>query len=116
MHKGDYIWGTNGSWPTGTSGPSYDYPSEVTVWAISIKPESLGQLLYMKNLDIDDEATNQNIMFEHASVAEERFVAIEVPICKFLVYDMTTGNELSQLTHNLTSNPTDTLHGQVSSL
>jgi hypothetical protein len=96
VHYGDYIWGSNGSWPTGTSGPSYYYPSEVTVWAISIKPESLGQLLYMKNLDTDDEATNQNIMFERASGAEQRFVAIEVPSCKFIIYDMTNGNIIAQ--------------------
>ena len=80
----EYIWGTNGSWPTGTSGPSYYYPNEVTTWAISLKPESRGTLLYMKNLDIEDEATNQNIMFERASGAEQRFVAIEVPSCKFI--------------------------------
>ena len=96
VHVGDYIWGTNGSWPTGTSGPSYYYPSEVTVWAISIKPETFGQLLYMKNLDIDDEATNQNIMFERASGSEQRFVAIEVPSCTFIIYDMTNGNEIAR--------------------
>ena len=95
-HGSDYIWGSNGSWPTGTSGPSYYYPNEVTVWAISIKPESRGQLLYMKNIDIDDEATNQNIMFERASGPEERFVAIKVPSCAFFIYDMTNGNLIAQ--------------------
>jgi hypothetical protein len=96
VHANDYIWGTNGSWPTGTSGPSYYYPSEVTTWAISIQPATFGQLLYMKNLDIEDEATNQNIMFERATGAEEKFVAIKVPSCKFLIYDMTNGNLIAE--------------------
>jgi hypothetical protein len=96
VRAGEYIWGTNGSWPTGTSGPSYYYPSEVTTWAISIKPESRGTLLYMKNIDIEDEVTNQNIMFERASGSEQRFVAIEVPSCKFIIYDMTNGNIIGE--------------------
>jgi hypothetical protein len=96
VHANDYIWGTNGSWPTGTSGPSYYYPSEVTTWAISIQAATFGQLLYMKNLDIDDEATNQNIMFERATGAEERFVTIVVPSCKFQIYDMTNGNLVAE--------------------
>ncbi len=87
-----YVWGTNGSWPTGTSAPSYAYVDEVTVWAISIKPGSEGQLLYMKNIDIDDEATNQNILFERATGAEERFVGLEVPSCTFYIWDMSNGN------------------------
>ena len=95
VHGTDYVWGTNGSWPTGTSGPSYAYPDQVTVWAISINPTSLGTLLYMKNLQIDDATTNQNIMFERASGDEQRFVAIEIPSCKFIIYDMTTGNQIA---------------------
>ena len=96
VHNLDYVWGSNGSWPTGTSGPSYYYPSEVTVWAISIKPESLGNLLYMKNLDIDNEQINTNNMFERATGAEERFVTLEVPNCIFHIYDMTNGNEVAK--------------------
>jgi hypothetical protein len=96
VHGSEYIWGSNGSWPTGTSGPSYAYPDQVTVWAISIKPETRGQLLYMKNIQIDDATTNQNIMFERASGAEQRFVAIEIPSCKFIIYDMTNGNQIAE--------------------
>jgi hypothetical protein len=96
VRDNEYVWGTNGSWPTGTGGPSYYYPSEVTVWAISIKPENRGQLLYMKNIDTDEETTNQNIMFERASAAEQRFVALEVPSATFIVYDMTNGNEIAR--------------------
>ena len=91
---GDFIWGSNGTWPTGTSGPNYAYPDEVTIWKISVKPESFGNLLYMKNLDVDDAARNTNNMFERASGPERRFVTLEVPNCAFHIYDMDTGNEL----------------------
>jgi outer membrane protein assembly factor BamB len=93
---GDFIWGSNGTWPTGTSGPNYAYPSEVTIWKISVKPENFGTIVYMKNLDIDDEATNQNNMFERATAAERRFVTLEVPSCTFHIYDMDTGNEIAK--------------------
>jgi hypothetical protein len=92
VNYGNYIWGTNGSWPTGTGAPSYAYVDEVTVWAISIQPGHEGQLLYMKNIDIEDEATNQNILFERATGAEERFVGLKVPSCQFYIWDMSNGN------------------------
>jgi hypothetical protein len=92
VKDGQYVWGTNGSWPTGTSAPSYAYVDEVTVWAISIQPGHEGQLLYMKNIDIEDEATNQNILFERATGAEERFVGLKVPSCTFYIWDMSNGN------------------------
>jgi hypothetical protein len=92
VNPGVYVWGTNGSWPTGTSAPSYAYVDEVTVWAISIQPGHEGQLLYMKNIDIEDEATNQNILFERATGAEERFVGLKVPSCTFYIWDMSNGN------------------------
>ncbi len=93
---GDFIWGSNGSWPTGTSGPSYYYPSEVTVWKISLKPETYGNITYMKNIDIDNEDLNTNNMFERASGSEHRFVTLEVPNCVFHIYDMDTGNEIAK--------------------
>jgi hypothetical protein len=91
---GDILWGSNGSWPMGSGSPSYAFPSETTIWAVSLKPESLGQLIYMKNIDIDNEQDNTNYIYEHASVAEDVFVALEIPICRFHVYNMTTGDEL----------------------
>lgn len=90
----DILFGSNGSWPTGTSGPNYAYPSEVTVWAVSVKPGEEGRLIYMKNLDIEDEATNQNIMFERATADEGVFVAIKVPSCTFIGYNMRTGDKI----------------------
>ena len=89
---GDYIWGSNGSWPTGTSGPSYAYPDAVTIWKISVAPATFGNITYMKNLAIDDAATNQNEMFERASGSEHRFVTIEVPSCTFRIYNIDDGS------------------------
>ncbi len=88
---GDYIWGTNGSWPTGTSGPSYAYPDQVTIWKMSIAPATFGNVTYQKNMDIDDETTNQNEMFERASGSEHRFVTIVVPSCTFKIYNIDDG-------------------------
>jgi outer membrane protein assembly factor BamB len=90
---GDYLWGSNGTWNTGTSGPNYAYADEVTIWKISVKPDStFGNLVYMKNMRIDDPATNQNEMIERATGAERRFVTILVPSCAFKIYDIDTGN------------------------
>jgi len=97
---GNFVWGYNGTWPTGTSAPAYTYPDNVTVWAISLAPGSNGQpsgnLLYMKTIITDTMDTpaedNQNIMFEHADPISDVFVAIAVPSQTFYVWNMTTGN------------------------
>ena len=39
---GNILWGSNGSWPMGSGSPSYAFPAETTIWAISLKPETLG--------------------------------------------------------------------------
>jgi hypothetical protein len=93
---GDMIFGTNGSWPTGTSGPRYFYPDEVTFWGINLNASrgTVGQIIYMKNVDVDDAARNTNIMYERASVDEGVCVAIEVPNCKFIGYDIRSGTKL----------------------
>ena len=101
---GDILFGSNGSWPTGTSGPSYAYPQNVTVWAISLKTASLGQIIYMKTIDVDT-SDNQNIMFERASGEEGVFVAIEVPTCKFIVYSIATGDKLFETDAQADLNP-----------
>jgi outer membrane protein assembly factor BamB len=97
VHEGEYVWGSNGTWNTGTSAPDYAYVDEVTVWAISIKNDAtLGKVLYMKNIDTDDATLNTNNLFERASGSEQRFVTIEVPNCVFHIYDMTNGNEVGK--------------------
>ena len=37
--------------PTGSGSPSYAFPQNVTIWAISLDPATLGQALYMKTID-----------------------------------------------------------------
>ncbi len=91
---GDILWGSNGSWPTGTSGPSFSYPDEVTVWAVSLKPGTIGQLIYKKNIVTDNPVANTNNMIERASGPAGVFVTIEVPIQKFHVYSIRTGEQL----------------------
>jgi outer membrane protein assembly factor BamB len=92
---GDIVWGYNASsgWPTGTGAPSYAFQDEVTVWAVSIAPGSLGNVVYMKTLQVDNADENTNIIFEHADANSGVFVGLEVPTCRFHVYDMYTGDE-----------------------
>ena len=90
----DILFGSNGSWPTGTSAPSYAYVDETTLWAVSLKPGSRGQPIYMKNIKIDNATDNTNILFEHASGAEGVCVGIEVPTCRFIGYNITTGDRM----------------------
>jgi hypothetical protein len=88
------LWGWNSSagWPTGTSGPSYAYEDNVTVWAISLNPSTLGQLIYMNTISTDDKTTNTNFMIEHADANAGVFVTMSVPDMTFYIYSMTTGN------------------------
>jgi len=95
----NFLWGYNGSWPTGTSAPSYTYPDNVTVWAINLALGSNGQpagsLIYMTTITIDTgNPDNQNIMFEHADPNAGVFVALEVPSQTYFVWDMLTGSLL----------------------
>ncbi|MDR1993253.1 MAG: PQQ-binding-like beta-propeller repeat protein [Nitrososphaerota archaeon] len=91
---GDIIWGTNGTWPTGSGAPSYTYPAEVTIWAISIAPDSLGRLLYMKNLQIDDPVLNTNLVLQRADANNNVFVALVVQTGQFVAFNMRTGEQL----------------------
>ncbi len=91
---GDILFGRNGSWATGTSAPSWAYADTVTVWAISLKPQRLGQLLYMETIQTDFPDTNTNVMFERASAPENAFVGIKVPDCSFVAWNMTTGEQI----------------------
>ncbi len=102
---GDILFGSNGSWPSASGSPSYAYPDQVTIWAVSLNPNTLGQALYMKNLQVDDATDNTNYLFERASADAGVFVANEVPICKFHVYDMHTGTELFSTDAQANLNP-----------
>jgi outer membrane protein assembly factor BamB len=102
---GDILFGSNGSWPSASGSPSYAYPDQVTIWAVSLKLSTLGQVIYMKNLQIDDATANTNQLFERASADAGVFVTNEVPLCKFHVYDMHTGNELFSTDSQADLNP-----------
>jgi outer membrane protein assembly factor BamB len=94
--NGDIMFGTNSSWPTGTGAPSYAFPDETTLWAVNMNASKgpVGQLLYIKNIQIDDVANNTNILFERATADEGVCVAIRVPTCSFIGYSMYTGEKL----------------------
>jgi|GEM_PF-353204 len=91
---GDMIWGFNGTWPTGSGAPSYTYPDEVTIWAISIAPDSCGKLIYMKNLQIDDPKLNTNMILQRADPNSEMFVTLVVPTEQFVAFNMRTGEQM----------------------
>jgi outer membrane protein assembly factor BamB len=94
---GDILWGFNASsgWPTGTSAPSYAFQDTVSVWAVNLNASvgPIGQALYMKTITVDNPDDNTNIIFEHADANSGVFVGLEVPTCRFHVYDMRTGTE-----------------------
>jgi outer membrane protein assembly factor BamB len=102
---GDILWGFNGSWPSASGSPSYAYPDQVTIWAVSLNLNTLGQAIYMKNLQVDDATANTNQLFERASADAGVFVTNEVPLCKFHIYDMHTGNELFSTDSQADLNP-----------
>jgi outer membrane protein assembly factor BamB len=98
--SGSTSYGASGNgWPTGTSGPNYAYPENVTVWAISLNPSSLGQLLSINTIKTDDPIANTNMMIEKAdadATSDGVFVTIRVPDMAFFIYNMRTGALIGQ--------------------
>ncbi|MCJ7768465.1 PQQ-binding-like beta-propeller repeat protein [Candidatus Bathyarchaeota archaeon] len=89
----DILFGTNGSHPVGTSAPRFDYPTPVTIWAVSLKLGTQGQLLYMKNIDtIPTPPDGGEIMLER--VGEGVAVFVKLFERKWIGYDIYTGNKL----------------------
>ena len=89
----DILFGTNGSHPVGTSAPRFDYPTPVTIWGVSLKPGTEGQLMYMKNIDtIPNPPDGGEIMLER--VAEGVAVFVKLFERKWIGYDIYTGNKL----------------------
>jgi outer membrane protein assembly factor BamB len=89
----DVLFGTNGSHPVGTSAPRFDYPTPVTIWAVSLKPGTQGQLIYMKNIDtIPNPPDGGEIMLER--VAEGVAVFVKLFERQWIGYDIHTGNKL----------------------
>jgi outer membrane protein assembly factor BamB len=89
----DILWGTNGTHPVGTSAPTYHYPAEVGIWAVSLKPGDEGRLLYNKNIPtITNPPDGGEIIFTRAWQGVAVFV--KLPERYFIGYDMYTGNKL----------------------
>jgi outer membrane protein assembly factor BamB len=89
----DILFGTNGSHPVGTSGPRYDYPTPVTIWAVSLKPGQEGHLIYMKNIEtVTNPPDGGELMLERA--AEGVAVFVKLPERYWVGYSMYTGEKL----------------------
>jgi outer membrane protein assembly factor BamB len=91
---GDVLFGWNGTWPYGTGAPTYAYPDNVTVWALSLDPATLGQVLYIKTISTDDTVNNVNNIISRVDAQDGVFVTVNVPVQSFTAYDMHTGNKL----------------------
>jgi hypothetical protein len=98
--SGSTSYGASGNgWPTGTSAPNYAYPDNVSIWAISLKPTSVGTLMYIKTITTDDPVANTNMLIEHVdadATSDGVFVTMRVPDMAFFIYDMRTGNLIGQ--------------------
>jgi hypothetical protein len=98
------VWGYNGSWPTGTSAPSYNYPDNVTAWCIDMSQAATtgkATLLYVETINTELNPTsqdpitgNQNLLYEHSDPNEDVFIAIAVPSQTYYVWNMTTGAQM----------------------
>ncbi len=102
--QGDIMFGINGSHPVGTSGPRFDYPSPVTIWACSLKPGQEGQLIYMKNVaTIPTPPDGGEIMLE--AVNEGVAVFVKLFERSWIGYDIYTGNKLWETAPEADFNP-----------
>ena len=95
----DVLLGSNGSHPVGSGSLTYHYPDEVTFWAISLKPENRGQLLWRKNIQTaarpgETGEFKDNHLLEFQRAAEGVFVMIEMPYQSYVGFDMHTGEKL----------------------
>jgi outer membrane protein assembly factor BamB len=89
---GDILLGSNGSHPTGSGSIEYNYPDTVTFWAVSLKPGSIGQLIWAKNIQTAGFPDNHIQQFRKA--AEGVFVMMEMPYQRPNGYSMYTGELL----------------------
>jgi outer membrane protein assembly factor BamB len=90
--RDDILLGTNGSHPVGTGSITYAYPDEVTFWAISLKPNDRGRVVWMKNIKTAGFSDNHITQFRKA--AEGVFIMIELPYQLPIAYSMYTGELL----------------------
>jgi hypothetical protein len=85
VQYGDLILGRNGSLSTNTN-----YQPYITYWAISLKPESRGDVLWMKNIP----APPNNMTMITRSMSEGVFILQYQETQQWLAYDMHTGDLL----------------------
>ena len=84
---------SNGSIP---SAPTYTIADDATFWAISLKPESRGTLLWGPiNIPLIND-DNQQLMYQRHDPEEGVFVFQQTPDMSWIGYDMYTGTKLWQ--------------------
>ena len=82
----------NGSNPSGTNAQSYAYPDECTLWGISLRTGSMGNVLWGPTNVRTWTADNQALTFERA--ADGAIVFVRMPDLAFVAYDMYSGKLL----------------------
>jgi hypothetical protein len=90
---GDILFGTSTSWTTGTSSSTnFGTPDPYTFWAISLKPESRGNLLWIKNYN----APSGNLTLEQSAAdpINRVFTLYVKETGQFYGYSMTDGSQL----------------------
>ena len=96
---GDFVFGTSSSFTTGTSSSvNFGTPSPYTFWAISIKPESLGNLLWIQNYTAPGTGNSNaaNITLEQGAFdpASRVFTMYVKETGQYYGYSMDNGNTL----------------------
>ncbi|HLC00633.1 MAG TPA: hypothetical protein VJL33_04885, partial [Candidatus Bathyarchaeia archaeon] len=88
----DIVFGSNGTVPQSTGSPSFGYSENATWWAISLKPQDRGKLLYMETIPMVNTQYNDLLSYQRAS--EGVFVFVEMPTLKWSGHSMYTGKKL----------------------
>ncbi|MCW4044901.1 MAG: PQQ-binding-like beta-propeller repeat protein [Candidatus Bathyarchaeota archaeon] len=89
---GDIILGRSSAIAAGV-GDKYT-PNPYTIWAISDKPGSRGQLLWIKNYTAPPNDLTRRIHALPIDTVNRVFVMIEVETMSYIGYDLDTGNQL----------------------
>jgi hypothetical protein len=101
--ENDIMLVSNGSVPQGTGSPSFAYPENSTWWGISLKPGSIGQVIWSNTIKMVDEAHNDMLSFQRA--AEGVFVFVTMPTLKWVGFSMYTGEKLWETEELANINP-----------
>ena len=88
----DILLGRNGTLPSAPAGSGTASQTPSTIWAMSLKPESRGQLLWMTN--INPTADNQTIYLGPVDMQNRVFTVVHKETMVWYGYDLNTGNAL----------------------